>query len=345
MKKKRLLLLFVFILVIIILCSVCFLNFRKNKTVVKDVKEEKEKVVEEKKLKILDLDSNSRSIAVMINNISTVWGYQSGLNDAYLVYEMLVEGGYTRLMALFKDKQLSRIGTVRSSRHYFLDYALENDAIYVHFGWSPQAQSDINLLNVDNINFMTYNGYIRDTSLGLSKEHTVFTNTDDILNGASKYNYSKTTEKEPLLNYSLEEIDLSKNENAVVANNVTINFSNNHITSFVYNSDNKVYERYQNNASHTDYVNKSIYTAKNIIVYKVAYTVIPGDNKGRLDINNITSGEGYYISNGYAIPITFEKSSRTGETIYKNKNGEEIKVNDGNTYIEIAPTGRQVLLN
>ena len=40
--------------------------------------------------------------------------------------------------ALFKSENVDVVGPVRSARHYFLDYALENDAIYVHFGWSPK---------------------------------------------------------------------------------------------------------------------------------------------------------------------------------------------------------------
>lgn len=68
----------------------------------------------------------------MINNNKAVWGYQAGINAAYITYEILVEGGITRMMALFKDKETSRIASVRSSRHYYLDYALENDAIYMH---------------------------------------------------------------------------------------------------------------------------------------------------------------------------------------------------------------------
>ena len=36
--------------------------------------------------------------------------------------------------ALFKGQDLDKIGPVRSARHYFIDYAMENDAIYVHFG-------------------------------------------------------------------------------------------------------------------------------------------------------------------------------------------------------------------
>ena len=44
-------------------------------------------------------------------------------------------------MAVFKGSDADKVGPMRSSRHYFLDYALENDAIYAHIGWSPQAQS------------------------------------------------------------------------------------------------------------------------------------------------------------------------------------------------------------
>ena len=87
-------------------------------------------------------EGNDRPIAVMIDNHKGAWP-QVGLNSAYSVYEIIVEGGETRLMALFKGVDLEKIGPVRSARHYFLDYALENDAIYVHYGWSPKAQSDI----------------------------------------------------------------------------------------------------------------------------------------------------------------------------------------------------------
>lgn len=343
LNKKGKIVIIMFLLVIIsVLTVIYFMNNKPKSNEIKDNKENneiKEEVKEEiKKLNIIDLDSNTRPYAVMINNIKTVWGYQSGLQDAYLVYEIIVEGGYTRLMALFKDKNLDRIGSVRSSRHYFLDYALENDAIYVHFGWSPQAESDMKKLGVNNINFMSYNGYTRDKSLGLATEHTAFTTTNNIMEGADYYNYRKTSENSPLLNYSVDEIDLSTFDDSQIANKVFIKYSNSRNTSFEYDEVNKVYKRFQNEQPHTDYVTKEQYTAKNIITYQVSNYTISGDDKDRQDITNIGSGEGYFITNGYAVPITWEKKSRESKTIYKYKNGEEIKVNDGNTYIEIQPT-------
>ena len=243
-----------------------------------------------------------------------------------------------------KDKDLDRIGSVRSSRHYFLDYALENDAIYVHFGWSPQAQSDMSTLGVNNINFMSYAGYERDYSLGLATEHTAFTTTSKIMGGADYYGYRKTSKEKPLLNYSVKPIAISTMDGAIPASSIDINFSNTRSTSFEYDAENKVYKRFQNTIEHTDYITGLQYTAKNIITYQVENYTIGGDNKGRQTIENIGSGEGWYITEGYAVPITWEKSSRSSKTIYKYLDGTVIKVNDGNTHIEIQPTGRNLTI-
>ena len=346
-RKKGKKITIIIVLIIIILVGVglfVFLNKEEPKKREKSVKKKKEVKVEEK-LKILDLDSNSRPYAVMINNISTVWGYQCGLQDAYLVYEIIVEGGYTRLMAVFKDKELDRIGSVRSSRHYFLDYALENDAVYVHFGWSPQAESDMNTLGVNNINFMSYAGYTRDYSLGLATEHTAFTTTNDIKAGMDNYGYRNTSKEKPVLNYSVKEVDLSSKEGAIPANSINVGYSSYKDTSFDYDAENKVYKRSQNNIPQVDYITKEQYTVKNIITYKVNNYTISGDDKRRQTIENIGSGEGYYITNGYMIPITWEKDSRSSKTMYKYLDGTELKVNDGNTHIEIEPVNHDLIVD
>jgi len=62
---------------------------------------------------------NVRPIAVMIDNDTEAARPQIGLEDAYMVYEIVVEGRATRFMALFKDYDLEKVGPVRSSRHYF----------------------------------------------------------------------------------------------------------------------------------------------------------------------------------------------------------------------------------
>ena len=165
LKKKVKIAIIVVLLMIITVLSIILIfgkNNSKNSRRPKTTTTTTKKV---EKIKVVDPDSNLRPIAVMINNNKAVWGYQAGIQDAYITYEMIVEGGITRMMALFKDKNTERIASVRSSRHYYLDYALENDAIYAHIGWSPRAQSDISSLNVPAVNADNSNAFTWDNSL------------------------------------------------------------------------------------------------------------------------------------------------------------------------------------
>lgn len=299
-----------------------------------------------KVVKIVNEKTESRPFAVMINNAPAARPVQSGLQDAYIVYEIIVEGGITRYMALFLDQNTARIGSIRSARHYFLDYALENDAIYVHCGYSPQAQADFSKLGVDRIEAGTSSNSWRDKELrsqGYAYEHTLFTNIEKLNNNVGKKRTKRNNNL--LLNYTVDEVDLSKMENAKPAKEVLIKYSNVNKTGYTYDAENKVYKRTVNGKEHVDYVTKNQYTVKNIITYQVKNTTIEGGGKGRQTIDNIGSGTGYYITDGYAVPITWTKSSRKSQTVYKYTNGEEIKFNDGNTFIQIQPTNQELTIN
>ncbi len=298
---------------------------------------------EEKTLQIVDTNSTSRPYAVMINNINVARPLQSGLQDAYIIYEIIVEGGITRYMALFLDQDTERIGSIRSARHYFLDYALENDAIYVHHGQSPQAQSDFRTLGIDRIEVNNSTTGFRDNSLNVASEHRLFTSIGLLNNGLG--NIRTQRDNDLLLNYSIDELDLSSYVGAIPANNVTIKYSGYITNTYEYDSESGVYKRFVNGEEHTDYVTNKQYTFKNIITYQVDnYTLNDGENKGRQDIENIGEGTGYYISGGYAVPITWEKSSRSSQTKYYLENGEELVVNDGNTFIQIQPEGQTLTI-
>lgn len=302
--------------------------------------------VPKKKLTVFDEESKTRPYAVMINNNSAVWKYQSGLNSAYIVYEMLTEGGITREMALFKDVKLDKIASVRSSRHYFLDYALENDAIYVHWGWSPQAESDIKSLKINNINGLTYEGtyFFRDYSVkGIGIEHKGYTTTEKLDAAVNRLKYRKETDSGTLLSYDVDPVDLSNVEGVIDARTVEVPYSGGYVTKFYYDEASKMYKKSQNKTEIIDYTSKERITTKNIIVYNVKYSTI--DSYGRQTMANTGSGTGYFISEGKAVPITWEKKDRASKTIYKYKDGTILKVNDGRTYIGLMPTGRNVKMS
>ncbi len=142
------------------------------------------------------VNTNERPVAIMIDNDDKNARPHAGLNEAYLIYEMVVEGGATRFMALFRGVNTEKLGPVRSSRHYFLDYALEHDAVYTHFGWSPRAEQDIPALGVNNINGVTG----ADAGIYWREEkykgdwHSAYTSIQKIRDHAAKKGYKTETQ-------------------------------------------------------------------------------------------------------------------------------------------------------
>ena len=154
-KKKNIIVVIIVILLVIVAVALgIFITNRKTseQLAIENYKsKEPEPEPEKPKLEIIDLNSKTRPIAVVVNNTPVAVKVQQGLNNAYIVYEFPTEGGTSRLMALFKDIESEKIGSIRSARIQYLDYVLENDAIYVHHGKSPQAQSDFSALKIDRI--------------------------------------------------------------------------------------------------------------------------------------------------------------------------------------------------
>lgn len=275
---------------------------------------------------------DARPIAIMIDNEKGAWP-QAGLNDAYMIYEITVEGGETRFIAFFKGKDTSKVGPVRSSRHYFLDYALEHDAIYVHFGWSPLAQSNIKTLGINNINGIYDNFYWREAPK--SSYHNAFTSMSNIMQYATRKKYRTTSDKECIIAYNQKDTNI---ESEMTANTVKIKYSNLQNSSYIYDKETKTYLRSMRGIEHRDRWTNEQFYAKNIVILKVRNELLDDpENKGRQELYNTGTGEGYYITNGEYIPITWNKKDRNSRTIYYNDKGEEIKFNDGITWVQIVP--------
>ena len=357
MKKGTKVIIAVLIIAILILIALLGIKiFSKSKTTDenneianRNIKQEIYQKPKEPEVKIFS--GNDRPIAFMIdNNINAQ--PQASLNSTYMVYEIIVEGGETRLMALFKGSAPDEVGPIRSARHYFLDYAMENDAIYAHLGMSPQAEDDFEDFDIEHINGQVYDtGRARtDSSLFWRAKHkkaphNAYTNTASILKIANDKGWRTTSDKESVLNYVTKEVDLNS-EDSIVANTVTIPYATGHKVEYKYDVNTKRYTRYSKNKKMTDEVTGEDVTTKNIIItFAQNYTLDDGENKGRQDVVTVGSLDGYYITNGKAIKIKCNKDSRSNQTQYVDLQGNEIDVNDGNTWINICPINADVTIS
>lgn len=340
-SKKRIIIILVTLILVAITIGTVYIYkiYFEGRDVFSNLNNVKENAITVEQKQLQTFVGNDRPIAVMIdNNIKAL--PHAGVKNAYAIYEIIVEGGESRLMALFKGQDLSKIGPIRSARHYFLDYALEHDAIYVHFGWSPQAESDIKTLGVNNINGIEQSN----TDFWRVKDkyspHNAVTSSANILKMANEKKYRTTSDKKSVFNYTINEVNLEEGQKA---DTIKIPYSPSNNVRWEYDAETKTYLRYTRDRKEVEWDTGEDAKFKNIIIEFIANSTLnDGENKDRQAMNTLGIKDGYYITNGRAIKIKCSKTSRSGRTVYEDLSGNEIKVNDGNTFVQIVPINAKI---
>lgn len=273
---------------------------------------------------------NKRPLCIMINNIIDSMP-QSGISQADITYEMLVEGGITRFLCVFQDyTDLTKLGPVRSARHYYVQMADMHDGYYAHVGWSSYAEEAINNLGVDNLNGLTNLStimYYRDETR--YAPHNVYTDTDKIIEGISvdgyRTDHNESYEKMFAFNYDDTPIG-----NNMVANKITTAYSSDYKPWFEYNSKDNLYYRFQYGEDQIDDQTGKQLSYKNVIVMFVQYTDIW---EGLLEIDWNKDGTGFYATDGEYMPITWRQDK--GVVKYYSEDGEQLKMNPGQTFVTV----------
>ncbi len=282
-----------------------------------------------------------RPYAVMIDNQGTRVLPQGGIYKAQIVYEIMVEGGITRLMPVFWGTLPELVGPVRSSRHYFLDYVLEHDAIYVHFGYSPQAMTDISKLKINNINGVANGGEVFwDLTKDRNNWQDSYTSNSNIANYVQKVKYRTDTQNEFPFNYNEESKNLL---NGFEAKDIFIKYSQGYSCKFIYDEKEGNYKRFRDGIPHMERITNEQLTGKNIIIQYARNYTLKGDTEGRQEVETVKNdGNGLFITNGKAINIKWSKKSRSSQTEYLDGDGKKINLNPGLTWIEIVPIENKV---
>ncbi len=115
---------------------------------------------------------------------------------------------------------------------------------------------------------------------------------------------------------------------------VKITYRKDNTSEYIYNEEEKSYTRYKDGKLHIDESDESPIIAKNIIIQRANTKVL--DNEGRLQIDLVGNGQGFYITNGKVIEVTWKKDTREGKTLYYDLQGDEIILNPGVTWIQVV---------
>lgn len=274
---------------------------------------------------------NTRPIAVMTGNTKEALP-QYGLCSAGVIYEAPVEGGITRLMAIYENyKNLTQIGTVRSCRPYYAYFAKEFDAVYVHVGQSAQAIELLDSGLVDHLSGL--DGSVTSTFYRTDEHpapHNCYTSAEGIDSGMETKGY-RTTYEESYQGHYLFVEDGNTNKLKDGEDCIYIKpyyFYNK--PSFVYDKKTETYLRYQFGDEHIDAVDNKQLEVSNIIFQNVDYSVYEGTEYLNIPVDG--SGKGYFFTHGKKIEITWKKEA-DGVTRYYDNSGDEIVLNQGKTWV------------
>ena len=266
--------------------------------------------------------------AIMIEN-SPDARPQSGLKNAEVVYEAVAEGGITRFLALYQQKEPGLIGPVRSLRMYYVDWLTPYNASVAHVGGSAAALKVVRSGGYRDIDqFFNPNSYYR--SADRYAPHNVYTTFKRLkqLNASKGY---KTSKPVPF-DRADDKAKLPQN-----ATQVSLDISGPlYNSSYKYNPKTKLYARSQAGAPHIDREDGQI-TAKVVIALRVNMQRVMEDGY-RESIATTGKGEAMIFQNGNAIKATWRKNSRTDQLYFTDANRERIQLARGTTWISAIPT-------
>ncbi len=286
-------------------------------------------------------EAERRPAAIMLNNIKQALPQQQ-IAAADILYECQVEGGLTRLLGIYNDwTELDAIGSVRSSREYYIDFAANHDAIYVHAGGSESAYVNLKSRktnNLDAVNDGVASGYFyrdpeRRKTMGY--EHTLVIDGDKLDAAIAKKKYrtayaSSFTNPMHFVGVG-QKIDLVNGKSAV---DITVKFGA-HTTTFAYDKVSGTYLRSQNGSKHVEGTTGVQLAFDNVIVLFCPYT-LTYDSLNHIEVSDVGSGKGYYMTGGKYVSINWTKAG--GDIPFKltYDSGREVYLTPGKTNIEIV---------
>lgn len=289
--------------------------------------------------------NRQRPVAVMLNNIRKALP-QQGNSQADILYECLAEGGITRMLGVYQSMEgVGEVGSVRSSRPYYLELALGLDAIYLHAGGSEAAYENIRKWNVTALDCVRSTAYSaifwRDQERRQKNgyEHSVLTSGDAILENFPNYSFRKEHEEGYSLPYTYAEDGTPAGGESALT--IRVPFSTVKTGVFKYDEESKKYLVEEYNAPLVDGNNGQQVAVTNVIVIRTSCKAIDDYGRMRVDLSGY-DGEGWFACGGKIVPITWAKADLDSPITYALEDGSPVVFGQGNSYVNIIPLSNNV---
>lgn len=286
-----------------------------------------------------------RPVAVMINNLKGALP-QYGIAAADIIYEVPVEGGITRMMAVYADyTAMPDVCSVRSCRYYYPILAYGMDAIYCHWGADQTIATDtLKRLGIDHIDGGNNgNGVIffrdEERAKTYASEHTGYLKGSAVAEALeSKFGYRTDTTSGSAFSF----LSTPAVPQGAACNTANLPFSDSYFSTFTYDAASKTYLKQHSGKPHMDSHAGTQLAFTNVLVLQ---TNVATRADGYLMDVGLTGGSGYYISNGAAQNITWKKTAESEPITLYDASGAPLSINPGKSYIGLIGTNRTISIS
>lgn len=275
------------------------------------------------------------AVVVKIDNVDQARP-QTGLEWADVVYEAEVEGGLTRLAAVFQSNYPTDVGPVRSGR--LTDEGVADDLAHPVLAFAGTNAIFYPILQAQPVTLVTDDNYPSlFNRVGDNAPHNLFSNVASLASKSTTHNPPP-----PLFTYLKSGQPLG-GSGVAPASSVSLSFPAAAIT-WNYDASAQKWNRRQNGTPDILSTGQQI-QATNVVIYFVNYIssgTASGEGVPDAEIpEGILTGTGavWVFSGGRVVKGTWTRTSLTSVATYKDAAGQSIAIAPGNTWIELAPTG------
>ncbi len=277
-----------------------------------------------------------RVIAVKIDNHPDARP-QSGLQEADVVYELIVEGGLTRFIAMFLQSDSDYIGPIRSLRPTDPTLVKPLGATLQISGGQFWIRAIATNADVPFIQETTPNTF-RIPSDGRARERTLFGSTDGMRTKADEID-APDTPPQPWFAFG------EPTPSTTPARSINIDWSQGSNVTWAYNG--AQYLRYNGDRLHNwEDADGSVGPVRFdtlVVLTAQQYTAVPpAAGRSVPALETVGEGEAMVFSNGVVVEGTWARDDIADPFVLTTGSGSEIVLPPGRLWVSVVPTGRPI---
>ncbi len=274
------------------------------------------------------------ALAVKIDNVANARP-QVGLNEADIVIEEMVEGSFTRLIAVFQSDEPAHVGPVRSIRTTDFDVlSMFNTPLLAASGANAGVLAGLDAAPIINVNALVVgSAYFR--AAGRRAPHNMFLQTAE----ARAFAAGQGGVPGALFAYHAATEPFS-GAGIAPSGGVAVDFGNQNV-AYAWDAGSRSWIRSQNGSVHNDADGRPA-SPTNLVVLDTQYRPSAADAESPEAIT-VGSGVAHVFSAGQVVTGTWERAAANQPYTLRDAAGAVIELATGTTWVELAPPGSVTL--